>query len=406
MALPKSLCRLVKYTVFFVFGASLLPLVLHRVGQSVEPENAREYHIDPDSWSPSSSAANMHSHLSEDYTYKFGVSRLFSRLWMSQQRMLYSMPQFIIGGPTSRHQNFKIALLYALYHKRAVVATPFANFYYKESGDEQFWWSFNETFDVEKLAEIIPLVSTQYFSYQCWGRAMLLAEPHVTRHDGYERDFNQSRLHMLQKVHIEVPKLPALSKNFRMVEWRFRAADSDPCLCMYKPSEMAHLVGAEIPESLQKKLTTLINQHLTRAPYIRKEADEIIEYVRNYGPYIAIEWKDTGLDMKDVTAAIAKYMKKHKVEVAYIVHPSFLTEDVERALREVIPHMFSYHNAIAIAFLQGSRFAREKYLWSLLEQEIAFQADIFLASDDSNWSTFVIDERTAFDKTTYSLQRL
>ncbi|XP_077985921.1 uncharacterized protein LOC144440424 [Glandiceps talaboti] len=398
----KGYFRLTKLCIFSSIAIYTSYVILLAVTSSFRhsPDDAR-YFLDPNDWNLPTRNASVQ--LPKENLNHWGLTRLIRSFWYEDQRILLPVFRFTVGGPSSRHHSFKSALLYALYHKRAIVTVPFSNFYYKELSDEQFWWNFNETFDVQKLAEIITLVSTDDFYQQClWSGITLLAEPHVIRKEGYETNYNMARQHLLQQTHIELPRLPPTPVNNDEILRRYRSVNNKPCLCMFSSNEFTKLVDVEIPETLQVKLKKLVHKHLTRAPAIKQVADKLIDYIKYYGPFITIEYS-AHMKQENLISNLSRIMEKHKVECVYVAHPFFLSTAVENALRGVIPHMFTYRNAIAVGMLSNSRFAKEKYLWSLVEQEIAFRADVFIGYDHSSFSSFVIDERSAFDKTNYIL---
>ncbi|XP_077862624.1 uncharacterized protein LOC144344621 [Saccoglossus kowalevskii] len=368
--IPKAFVRIGKLFVVAILACYLALIFVTKVENVAPRHHVTRDNFDVQKWLKSLENETLRHELIEDKKNSWSLGRIFVH---NDQKLLLPMFNLILGGPSYHHMSFIATVVYAIYHRRAIVMIPFPNFYYKITGEERFWWNFNETFDVPTLQKIVPMITPEEFAKQCRGRVKyVLSEPQLVRQGNYQKDYELAREQWERKLDITIPDLPRAPTSPQEIIEHYDAADNERCVCMYKPKEFVNLFTDKIASrETYDNITHVVSKHIKVASYITDIANEVIDYIRDYGPFLAIQWTTADRPMESVITVIDKIMKRHNLTCAYIGHPEHLTESADIALRRLAHRVFTYRNAVAMVGLTDSVFAKERYLWSLIEQEIS-----------------------------------
>ncbi|XP_002742411.2 uncharacterized protein LOC100378301 [Saccoglossus kowalevskii] len=340
---------------------------------------------------------------------------------------------FLQGGPNFHYENFKLGLLYALHHKRAIFALPFANHYGLR--EQRFWWGFGETFDMGVLNNMIPVVSPKRFQEVCGGKInLMLVHPFTERNqrsfEVYKKAFKLSRTFMKDIVNIDLPPWESTPKSVTTSrEQFFEQAEDARCLVMYKPLDFWKNIKEEIEPGRRALLLSSIYKHLDRAPSVKEMADDILKNICDGKPFMSMHWRNRTGEIcgrqlrnsdrlncdkllpyissasKKVVGGVKQIMIQHGLSCIYIAHPSYSSEIVTY-MKEKIPNVYTSQNILAMNTPAVARLRRENYLLSLVEQEIVYRGVVFIASLTTNWSEFVADQRTVNHRETLFLHQI
>ncbi|XP_077983440.1 uncharacterized protein LOC144438262 [Glandiceps talaboti] len=316
------------------------------------------------------------------------------------------------GGNNVEFQSFKNVVMFALLLNRTIVLTPF----YEHGGHSRDGYTlpetlrhFNETFDVNRLRELIPVATVEEYREDCPQLDLVLY-------------WNTTYWPYTSKLHednLQLP-IPSLDDTKRTPEnaWDIlqRRNDQLRCVGFYDP----HRYTADIPN--EEAVLSNIDKYVVRTTQIKEAGDLIVPDICDGQPYLALHYRNkTGegchffLDVRQercdmlipmissiadmVTKIVTSYMTKYGLECLYVAHPLWSGEIVNHLALKV-PRNKIYSSGMILNSEDSrlSLYKNDVYFLSLLEQEICSRASLFLGCGRSNWSSFVWKERMAEGK--------
>nr|XP_006820717.1 PREDICTED: uncharacterized protein LOC102807194 [Saccoglossus kowalevskii] len=96
-----------------------------------------------------------------------------------------------------------------------------------------------------------------------------------------------------------------------------------------------------------------------------------------------------------IARAVHDAMKKDGLDCLYLAYPPY-SEDILEYMAAEIPKVYTVSDILVHGIPEYMQ--EDEYYLSLIDQEMASRAALFMASGSSNWSDFVVDERKANGK--------
>ncbi|XP_070566551.1 uncharacterized protein [Ptychodera flava] len=385
--------------------------------------NVSAIHAVEESYSPSTRGSALN--ISEKSMSEHGLAKT--------RRYLLPLLKYGPPGPNSLYNSLRFAVNVALHQNRSLVAVPIRRHMKdRPMKNHREYIPFDETFDVAELSKLVPIVSLESYRNDCGRRVSLDSLVHLDgiklkwtltnlARNGVDPDAKEHYLSVTLPLYLKVLdiNLP-LFENFdieipKMFE-RFYSSEAIRCLVMFlRDAQGVYNVVDYHAETYPK-----IDEHMTRAPYIHKMADDAKSFICSGRPYGALHWRNmTGEPCKrdpavcerpqrllrEHLATIARkteaFLKSNNVSCLYISCP-LLGCDAVHAFEKVIPEVITRVN-ISNSVDAVSKFRDDNYVIALVEQEIAIRAAVFIKNRWSNWSMFVEYARNVKGKPTISL---
>ncbi|XP_006825549.1 uncharacterized protein LOC100373342 [Saccoglossus kowalevskii] len=313
---------------------------------------------------------------------------------------LFPMQRSGNGGSNTQYLNFINAVKMAYATNRKIVLAPF----FVQGGASRnlnrrtsFVRTFNNTFDIKRLSEFVPVASVDEFKKSCDGNIV------VVTWDNSAISYQKTQEKIMNSVYgITVPEfndVKFLSGIDNVTEME-KMTNYTPCLAYYRPYEY-HFGN----------LTIDIHPFLVRSEVIKNATNTILRNVCQGRPYLALHWRNKTTEFKcvfhlnghggvfynssckdkikqiarmadKVSEHIADIMKKKNLQCIYVACPVWSRAIIDH-LAQRIPRDYIYTSA-NITTSELSQF--DQYDLSLVEQEICFRAEHFIASCRSHWS--------------------
>ncbi|XP_070534387.1 uncharacterized protein [Ptychodera flava] len=332
----------------------------------------------------------------------------------SSTRLLLYINAIGRGGPNCQYSHFKSALQYAVTQNRSLVNAivfyehrMFAAHAHEQPRDTR---TLEETFDINQLKTIVNMISLEEFNANCNKTVeTLLTSPKGGRHVMHAYSISAELYRSAFGVALpDYEQLPAT--NDQLLE-RLEEASSMNCVGVWA----LHFGGLSARTTGEKVI-----EHLVPSPGIQHAAESIRKNVLKGRPYLAIHWRnkpnelykamcehvDSGHNKKceyyrrdltlmmnltrNIAKSIQNFMKTNNLTQVYVATPPISTNFV-RVFRSLgVANTFSAEN------ITNDRHAEEKkdpYIWSLIEQDLCANADVFIGHYNSTWSRRVHDRR-------------
>ena len=346
------------------------------------------------------------------------------------RRLLY--PIMVRGGPNNQYQQYFESLLLAKTLKRGIVLAPFLSWTHDR---EHRAHAFASTFDVDALARFIPVASVDALGSYALGSALATCG-HVPSFGNLRTVCAMAHLRCADEgraIHSNL-KLDGLAAKKRCEKSGTRAT------CRAAPLVNRPVMEASLWNSIPAGLfdrgattsatTMAALRALRRAPTVRKLAAAARRAI--FGPgrprYVCAHVRRVEDDQRckdggsrgapkvscgpkakgyaapaDLAGVIARVAKAAKLTKVYVARASAKTlaalfgsqegDVLLRLLRETLDaHSLSEDGALA-RLLNASSLTN--YDVSLVEQELCATASVFVATEDSTWSSLVAHQRAA-----------
>ncbi|XP_006815302.2 uncharacterized protein LOC102806520 [Saccoglossus kowalevskii] len=338
----------------------------------------------------------------------------------------YIFPYIQCGGPNWFYENFLVTARFAVHHKRTLVLPTFMTHKLDtESFEEK---SFNETFDYQILRKMLPLATQEDFVKDCGSvvnETELLIDPFLKGffYSYYRGNYNKRRSRDIQNARMPIilPPFTVVPKTAELALTHNRQAICARCLVMFHPWDLKSL---NAPDDSDRN----IDSHLLRAPYIRDMAEEIVDNLCDGQQYVLLHWRNRSSEiclndsayskqslctpekqayyqlftnkriMSTVAMAISDFISSHNIKCLYVAHPRF-EQEIIKSLKDIVPHLYTVNDVMALSS-DLHKYKDDNYVISLVEQEIAEKAEIFIRWSKSFWSDMVQNKRDLNNKTT------
>ncbi|XP_070567846.1 uncharacterized protein [Ptychodera flava] len=344
-----------------------------------------------------------------------------------QDRFLFPVLLFG-GGPSFQYRQLKKALEFAVFTNRTIVVSDFrhhrTNYIAKSV-------SFEDTFNISVLNQLLPTVNVKQFREKCGARINTIwtfYKPGSSNSSSIELVYQSSRDWLSDRANVDIPDVTSVTFPKSIPEsWREidKTAD-DRCVVMVSPVgfEAVHLPN-------EAAMSDAIDGHLVRTSFLQKAAEDVLPKLCDGEPILGFHWRNkTGERCRIGTLAHTNDPKCHQLlEIQYSILeslalkiPSIMSQEnagcifiasAPREPQENILRHFTSHNFSSIIMIDDvinlhnpdvDTFADDDYFISLIEQEICARSKVFVGFSMSNWSNFVFRERRAFQRgTNYDL---
>ncbi|XP_070534929.1 uncharacterized protein [Ptychodera flava] len=367
---------------------------------------------------------------SEDKTTMISLEReRWNSFMPTEKSQQYLFPvQAWEGGPNWNYKNYRIAIEYAMITDRKLVTIPFHIHHTQPHGWLTHGWrQFNETFNVDKLQEIVPLMTPEDYAQQCDGKVeMVLQHPFATKRDisQFIFDYNRTKNSYMELWNIELPDLGSIPRTMNEIKELLEQSKTIKCLGIYRAMDFAEMIErSDTPAVLMD-----IDRHLERASFIRSLTKRVIPQICQGKPYVSMQWRNkTGemcvfdmwvpwgeLDCSShfeelrqaaeyVSTAVSQYMKQNNFECVFLTFPPG-SEEITQILGSKVQKIVTSAQLSQLRVPGIDEIADDNYFVSLLEQEIATRAPMFIGCNKSSWTQVVSYTRTANDQPTLYLR--
>ncbi|XP_070546962.1 uncharacterized protein [Ptychodera flava] len=353
------------------------------------------------------------------------------------QGMKFVIPVYLHGGgPNNFYNMYRWTVEFAIAHQLGMVTHDF-----KTHGTQE-WGSkgrrlFNQTFDLEKLQELLPTIPIEDFLAQCGGYIkegnVVAAVPRRQYETRICQDYRKSG------------SFNTCGAGFNAEVARFLWSDSEDMQLSYRV-EYEHFKNSlqlndrqerrclafmciDVNYTCSERVESLLEKHFIRAPYIRRMAEEAAGKLCQ-GNFAVLHWRnksaegletcirnnyerrETECHMKElrvlhaatpgIVRHINKIMKAEKIPCLYIAKPVY-PQSIEEYLSVTDIRVFAIHDIIAMV-PSLKAYEKDNYVKSLVEQEMAEIAPLFFCSRTSNWSFYVEFTRDMRKKKTVSVR--
>ncbi|XP_077870435.1 uncharacterized protein LOC144364032 [Saccoglossus kowalevskii] len=359
----------------------------------------------------------------EDQILEYGTTAVQMGQANTRRRYLLPVLRYGGGGTNSQFKHFENAAILSLVTNRTIALTPFfLNGGHVRGFTRETLRDFNKTFNVAKLAQLMPVSEIKDFQNDCENRRI-----NVITWDGDEDAYKLTRRELFRKLlAIRLPRHAAVHvlDGERNSDELSRILGDEPCVALYRPHDF------NLTEHEYEKQRQIVHSHLVRTDFVKNVTDVIIQKMCDGKPYLAFHWRNKTTEypcifqmrkglkpnesvsfsceakksevllMADKVAEnIADIMQKKKIECVYVATLTWSQTIVEH-LAKRIPRNKIYISDNITAGDDLSVLRDDLYTMSLVEQEICFRAEIFIASCASHWSQFVMADRDGVGKTT------
>ncbi|XP_077986636.1 uncharacterized protein LOC144441003 [Glandiceps talaboti] len=335
----------------------------------------------------------------------------------------YLLPVYRFGGgPNNQYRSFKIAVRFALHFNRSLVLGPFFNHPLIDKWEAR---DFNETFDSMQLSQLLKVATLDEFKQNCHGviEKIVHGKPFIHKPKDFEyyvEKYKRTRRRFANATGIVLPGLGSIPHSTLGSAQRFQNATVSDCLAFYVPYTIDFKfmnLTAPLTAEAYYKTGKVIDEHVVRAPYIRQIADNFERQMCNGEPYVVVHWRindefmamwcnvmksvDCQLFQKlnSTGPQIATQLQKAVMNVprlrcVYIAQPPASWDFVSH-LRAINLTVFTSDDVLKRLGLNV--LYEDNYVLSLVEQELASRAVMFIGSSGSSWTCFVRRERQLRD---------
>ncbi|XP_006821444.1 uncharacterized protein LOC102803352 [Saccoglossus kowalevskii] len=304
------------------------------------------------------------------------------------------MPLVMFTGPNAVYNAFRRTLFFARLQNRCLVIPHFYNhitqsrYPVKRQGEE--------TFDIGRLRNVINTSTLDEYNTQCNENVTIpqVVIPPLT-----------NTTHLVDKYHYKVQRFYrnyTFFKDNRMIQ-EFQQTTG---IHLHNVSFTNHTEISWFKDSYDSKCVVYFpgiksnfgdiegytdNEEtaLTRAPYVKRLADEAVTYLCD-GRFAVVHWRnksgegcrpklcnnnlrhelDNQLDNVGVIVkSIQSYLKSQKIDCLYVATPRYSKRIIE-SLNTMIAHLFSLQDLISMSE-NINEYQSDLYVLSLVEQELA-----------------------------------
>ncbi|XP_002740310.2 uncharacterized protein LOC100370134 [Saccoglossus kowalevskii] len=327
----------------------------------------------------------------------------------------YLLPLFFTeGGPNWLYNSFRISVRLALYQQRSIVLLPFHKHFVTQKDTSSRIRNFNDTFDLEKLRQLLPLATTDEFQRECGDNltaddvilSRLFRKPRSNIQylkEGYAKHVDLFR----SMFGLVLPNAEDVWDSTYNVSARISTSPNSRCLIVSSPWELRHM---ELPNG--EELYRRVDKHFVRAPYIVSAANLLSRQICDGGKFAVLHWRnrtgETGCRPGDnsdehcrsvlarlgsmykyagvIVQSLTESMKSRGLECLYVAYP--LYDQAILPLLGKSTRLYTRDDIIPPSS-DIAEYKEDNYVWSLIEQEFARKAKLFFACAKSNWSQLV-----------------
>ncbi|XP_070557879.1 uncharacterized protein [Ptychodera flava] len=332
----------------------------------------------------------------------------------------YFLPVFRFGGgPNNQYRSFKIAVRFALHFNRTLVLGPFFNHPLINKWESR---NFSQTFDIEKLGQLVKVAPLEDFYADCHGviEKIVHGKPFIHKPKDFEyyvEKYKRTRRRFAQATGIKFPGLGSIPHSTLGSAQRFQNATVSDCLAFYCPYTIDYeFMNLTSPVSTEEfyKTGKLIDEHVVRAPYVRKVASVFEQVICKGTPYAVLHWRvnDDFMQMwcdalkssecklfrqlnetgEFIAMQIRKTMEEANLHCVYIARPPG-SWDLVSHLEKATVNVFTANDVLSQVGRGSGALYEDNYILSLVEQELAARSELFIGSSGSSWTCFVRRER-------------
>ncbi|XP_006816615.2 uncharacterized protein LOC102807932 [Saccoglossus kowalevskii] len=326
-------------------------------------------------------------------------------------------------------------MVFASIYERSLVIPPFRQ--HKLQDGVKTERSFNETFDNQKILRVVDLCDLNEFKIQCGTTIPLdwIIFPPTKHTPSFPDNYNNEVQKHYRKqsiflgdrfvtefynntgISLPQPNI-TLSQTQNTREKILNEFEKKRCVA-YFPA-----VKSTIATSAQQ---SYVEKHLLRAPYIRRIAAQIMTGLLAE-QYAVLHWRNkTGekcnsangshcsirsarnlkflkKDSDSIASSLHAYLEKAGLKYLYVAALPY-EQFIVKSLRESLLFTYTVEDAYNVSPLLD-HYRGDTYVLSLVEQEIAEQATMFIGTTSSSWSFFVESSRNLEGKKTVYIQKL
>ncbi|XP_070546648.1 uncharacterized protein [Ptychodera flava] len=340
----------------------------------------------------------------------------------SPRRYILSVRPHMKGeGASTQYWMFKNVIMMALLTNRTLVMTPFflSGGNVEQGVHADRMRAFNDTFDVNILSKLLPVATIDQYKQSCSENNTLIIRlriPDVT----YQR---LSTKLFRDLINVDLPSEGKLIKDNAKLEDIVQKYKDVECLAITPFKDYLNDFGG----SERKEMEKAVDKHLVRPPKVRHIVDVIYDQICDGKPYLAYHFRNRTAEMPCIfqvnpeackaiveelnelsemaSAALYELMTRESIECIYVACPLW-SKGITLILSKMIPmnHIITFQD-IEISS-EYTTFIGDYYMLSLIEQEIAFRAQIFVSAGFSKWSQIVVEGREAIGRTSYNIRQL
>ncbi|XP_002739279.1 uncharacterized protein LOC100371638 [Saccoglossus kowalevskii] len=330
-------------------------------------------------------------------------------------RYLFPMFRLGVGGPNYQFNSLKTAIGFAIKHGRTLVISPFFPRHMINIADRRL---FNETFDLVRLSNIVPIASVAQFKADCESTVGVVVHgPPVTKGKSsvtYDQVYETVRIRLGNIFGMKFP-----GKNFvpkTETESLNKIVDSDKakCLGIYWPHNLGKLPAPVFNQDMLPR----IDSHLKKIPSIQAMARVFIRLLFKGCQFMSVHWSlnedvkkiwcevmvpkekrtacyTSPMPSHNISGILTSVMDKHQLDCAYAALSPDTMLGHMRDLSMSIKGIKTFNNIFELNTPYRLLLKSNEYLLSLVEQEISVRAKLFVGVSNSWWTYHVARERTA-----------
>ncbi|XP_002736503.1 uncharacterized protein LOC100370466 [Saccoglossus kowalevskii] len=321
------------------------------------------------------------------------------------------------GGQNNQYLAMEKVIVMALLSNRTLVMTPFfLHGGHVRGYSTEHMRQFNDTFDVKILNELLPLATVDEFREKCTSKETKVVTWNLSAYQRSKEKLFDSELEIRLPDNDDVIMMKKVDIH-RLEE----IVNHAPCLGIYQSSR-SRLQVNNTEEMLDK-----VRTHLRRSANVRNVTDRLLTGFCGGKPYLAMHWRNKSAEMPcyfqrdankcnkvksqlsevvpNITQAVAKLMKQRNISCLYISCPEWSLSILDH-FSKVLPSEKVFSLRDLPVNKDNTGIMKDYYFKSLVEQEICYRSEIFLAARMSSWSEFVVNERNINHKRTYLIRQL
>ncbi|XP_070546956.1 uncharacterized protein [Ptychodera flava] len=330
------------------------------------------------------------------------------------------------GGANSQYNRLKSAIILSMLTNRTLVLNPF----FLHGGQVRGYTaehlrSFQDTFDVEILSELVPVASIEEYKQTCNQSSIQVIGWDIDK-THYEKA-NQAIYGDILNMNLP-PYDEAFIFDAGIEIGKIRSKLNDePCVAY----SLDGFFGAKLGKVEKGEIEKVVSKYLVRSQTIRHVVDSISEEVCDGDRYLAFHWRNKSAEMpcffhggkgekadlctssiREIREAayiavdaIVDLMARERINCIYVACPLWSMKIID-IFAERMPRQNIFNSLRLPDTGKFKRYLQDYYFMSLIEQEIAYRAEIFISAGHSNWSQFVSEGRAVRERVTYNIHDL
>ncbi|XP_070543879.1 uncharacterized protein [Ptychodera flava] len=326
----------------------------------------------------------------------------------------YLLPLFQYGdGPSGLYIHVRFAVIASLFQHRTLIIPYLHKHFTQKTGPMER--TANETFDIDKLSEVINVGTLDDFKRECGSHFTLENITHGPFPKGSSIEFKLEEYETIRGqcdriMGVTMPDVSEAPDLLENVAERFKSMLPVRCLGYVTPrNQIFH--NEEIDEKVAK--------FFFRAPYIRRMADEVMGKLCE-GSFAVMHWRNKSGEhcraggepwtyrractetVKEGLALLSEQvdtiidlvwdtLREHDISCLYVCTAPYEQKMVDHLKKS--ERVYTLEDSIEMSD-ELSKYKNDNYVLSLVEQEIAEQTQLLISCFGSQWSRFVGYVRT------------